>query len=204
MTRLSGQLRSQADDVEKETLECLIGDIHAKIEILQIVTDPTSAKPETAIPRKSSHERRLTPKMLELKKQEASQRESKFLTLYERWKEQVQVTCTKLKDECSDQELSGMMDAVEGVEIQIRDVYENIQSQLAPPNQLRRKMDSGTAVMQDLMGLMKCMSEVGLEEFDAKAENARLHMMLDKEYAQSVFGSTLLKTIALVQAVQIN
>lgn len=38
------------------------------------------------------------------------------------------------------------------------------------------------------------MSEVGQEEFDAKAENARLHMVLDREYALSIFGSTISKS----------
>ena len=85
MSRLSEQLKPQTDDVEKERLESLIGDIHAKIEIHQIVMmEPTSATSKTVEPRKSSRERKLTLKMLELKQQEASQRESKFIMIYER------------------------------------------------------------------------------------------------------------------------
>lgn len=41
LASLSEQLKSQTDDVEKERL-CLIG-IHAKIEILKIMIDPTAA-----------------------------------------------------------------------------------------------------------------------------------------------------------------
>ncbi|KAL6461982.1 hypothetical protein MHYP_G00301270 [Metynnis hypsauchen] len=133
--------------------------------------------------------------MLELKQQEASQRESKFILLYEQWKEQVRVTRAKLKNECCDQDLGNMMDAVEGLETQVRDVYENIRSQLAPSTEIRRKMDSCRAVTIDLMELMKVrMSEVGLEEFDTKAENTRLRMVLDREYAQSIFGTTISKS----------
>lgn len=133
--------------------------------------------------------------MLELKQQEASQKESKFITLYEKWKEQVQTSRTKLKNECSDEDFGDMMDAVEGLETQVKDAYDNIQSQSPPSTEIRRKMDSCTAVTRDLIVLMKvCMSEVGQEEFDAKAESARLHMVLDREYAQSVFGSTMTKS----------
>ncbi|XP_072911521.1 uncharacterized protein [Hemitrygon akajei] len=174
----------------KRRLESLIGDIHAKIEIHQIaMMEPTSATSRRVEPRKSSRERKLTPKMLELKQQEASQRESKFIKLNESWKEQVRATPTKLKGECSEQDLGGMM------ETQVRDVFENIRSQSAPSTEIRRKIDSCTAVTTDLMGLVKVrMSEAGQEEFDAKAENARLHMLFDKEYAQSISGTTISKS----------
>ena len=74
-----------------------------------------------------------------------------------------------------------MMDAVEGLENQVKDAYENIRLQLAPPHPIRRKIDSCVAVTVDLMGLLKVrMSEVGLEEFNEKGENARFHMVLDR------------------------
>ncbi|KAL1276825.1 hypothetical protein QQF64_036448 [Cirrhinus molitorella] len=127
----------------------------------------------------------------ELKQQEISQNESKFIKLYENWKEQVKATRTKLKSECSDQDLSDLMDSVEEMETQVKNVYELIRSQSVPSTEIRRKMDSCTAVTADIMGLMKVrMSEVGQEEFDVKAENARIHMVLDKEYAQSIFSTT--------------
>lgn len=196
MTRLCEQLKSPVDEGEKERLEALVGDIHAKIETFQIATmETTSTSSRKDEPRKSSRERKLTPKMLELKHQEISQRENKFIKLYESWKEQVRATRIKLKDQCSDHDLSDMMDTVEGLETQVKDVYEIIRSQSAPSTEIRRKLDSCTAVTTDLLGLMKVrMSEVGQEEFDAKAENARLHMVLDREYAQSIFGSIISKS----------
>ena len=66
----------------------------------------------------------------------------------------------------------------------MRDAYENVRSQSAPSTEIRWKVH---------------MSEVGLEEFDAKAENARLHLVLDKEYAQSIFGSSGTKTTVCSQ-----
>ncbi len=70
--------------------------------------------------------------MQELKQQEVSQKESKFLKLYESWKEEVKATRTKLKGECSDQDLSDLMDSVEGMEIQVKNVNELIRSQSVP------------------------------------------------------------------------
>ncbi|XP_067380798.1 uncharacterized protein [Channa argus] len=196
LSKLYEQLKSQADVGEKEKLESLISDIHAKIETHQTaMRETTSASSRTVEPRKSSRERKLTPKMMELKQQEISQMESKFIKLYESWKEQVRTTRIRLKDECSDHELGNMMDAVEDLETQVRDVYESIRSQSAPSTEIRRKMDSCTAVTTDIMGLLKVrMSEVGQDEFDAKAENTRLHMVLDREYAQSVFGTIISKS----------
>ncbi|KAG7496410.1 hypothetical protein JOB18_018512 [Solea senegalensis] len=190
LSRLKERLTLQTDEIEIERLESLIGDIHARIQIQNVSqSEPTfTSKVE---PRKSSRDRRLTPKMLELKQQEASQRESKFVILYDKWKGQIKDTRSSLKDECSDKDLCHMMDAVEELETQVKDAYGNIRLVSAPSTDIRRKMDSCTAVTADVMALMKVrMSEVGLEEFDAMAENARLHMVLDREYAKSIFSTS--------------
>lgn len=105
------------------------------------MVEPVFTSYQTVETRKSAKERRLIPTMLELKQQEASQRESKFTTLYEKWKEQVKTSCTKLKVECSDEVLGDMMDAVEGLETQVKDAYGKIQSHSAPCTEFRRKMD---------------------------------------------------------------
>ncbi|XP_056597979.1 uncharacterized protein LOC130433119 [Triplophysa dalaica] len=162
-----------------------------ELETIQEVEKGSTSAPSKKEPRKSSRERKLTEKMLELKQQEISQKEIKWIKLYESWKDQAKDTRVKIKDECSEEDLSKMMDAVEGLETQVKEMYETIRSQTAPSTEIRRKMDSCTAVTADLMRLLKVrMCEVGLEEFDATGENARIHMVLDKEYANSIFGST--------------
>lgn len=47
--------------------------------------------------RKSSRERRLTPKMQELKDQELTQKEKRFKATYEKWKSNVRDIRTRLK-----------------------------------------------------------------------------------------------------------
>lgn len=129
-----------------------------------------SAASNMVEPMKSLRERKLTPKMLELKQNEVSQRENKFIMLYESVKNQIRVIRTSLKDERSDKDLCNMMDAVEELETQVRDAYENICSQSAPSTEDRRNMDSSTAVIADLMKLMKFrMMELGQEEFNPEA-----------------------------------
>lgn len=170
---LTKRLKSQFDEAEKERLESLLGDIHAEIEILKIMGDEPISH-QTVKPRKSFRERKLTPKMLELKEQETSQKESKFGKLYEKRKDQAKTARTNLKNECSDKELSNMMDDVEGLEKQVKEAYENVRSHSTPSTEITRKMYSCTAVTEDLMGLMKVrMSEVGLEDFDYNSERAQ-------------------------------
>ncbi len=43
-------------------------------------------------------------------------------TCYESWKEEVKATRSKLKGECSDQDLSDLMDSIEGMESQVKNV----------------------------------------------------------------------------------
>lgn len=198
LMKLNERLKSQIDEAEIEKLETLIDDIHAKIQIQKVsITEPTS-KVE---PRKSSRERKLTPKMQGLKQQETSQKENKFATLYDKWKEKIKAARSSLKNECTDNDLCCMMDAVEKLEAQLKEVYKNIRVQSAPSTDIRRKMDSCTAVTADVMVLLKVrMSEVGQEDFDAKLENARLHMMLDREYAQSIFSASVPKSVCSHQS----
>lgn len=74
---------------------------------LQFRMEPDSAPSIALEQRESVRERKLTPKMLELK-QETCQKESKFIKLYEHWKEE-------LKNERKENNLAHMMDAVEGL-----------------------------------------------------------------------------------------
>lgn len=93
---------------------------------------------------------------------------SKFIMLYESWKEQVRAA--RAKDECSDQDLGDMMDAAEQLVTQVRDVYENIRpSQSAPFTEIRRKMDSCSNNRFD-----GATSEVEREEFEAENTQSKL------------------------------
>lgn len=89
-----------------------------ELETIQVEKGSTSA-PSKKEPKKS-RERKLTEKMLDLRQQEISQKEIKWIKLYESWKDQTKDTRVKLKDECSEENLGKMMDAVEGLETRMK------------------------------------------------------------------------------------
>lgn len=72
-----------------------------------------------------------------------------------------------------------------------------MQHQAAPSQEIRRKIDACSAVTADLVKLMRVrLVEHGME-FDADAERARLRLLLDNEYARSIYGSTVSKATVL-------
>ncbi len=146
--------------------------------------------------RQSSRERHLTPKMQELKEQELSQKE-KFKSVYEKWKIQVRDGRTTLKHECSESELYDMMDVVEKLDSELKDLYDSIRLQTAPSQEIRRKVDTCSAITADLLGLMRIRLTEEEEEFNAEAEKSRLCMLLNSEYARSIYGSTVSRATAL-------
>lgn len=129
--------------------------------------------------------------MQELKAQELVQRERKFKSAYENWKIHVRDVRLKLKHECSESDLCDMMDGVEKKESELKDLYDNMRLQAVPSQEIRRKIYACSAVTADLMKIMRVrLVEDGME-FDAEAEKARLRMLLDCEYARSIYGSTV-------------
>ncbi|XP_051939800.1 uncharacterized protein LOC127612976 [Hippocampus zosterae] len=140
--------------------------------------------------RKSSRLRHLTPKMQELKEKEFIQKEGKLNVTYDKWKSLVRETRRKLKQWCPEQDMYDMMDEVEKLEGEIKEIYDSVRSRTTPSQELRRKVDSCAAATADLLQVMRIRLTEYEEDFDAVAENAKLHMLLDNEYARSIYGST--------------
>lgn len=129
-------------------------------------------------PRKSSRDRRPTHKMIELIEQESIQKERKFNSVYEKWKTQVKNARTNLKQACSESDLYDMMDVVEELESELKELYDYIRLKNAPSQEIRRKIDASVAVTADLLGLMRVRLIEGEENFDGEAERARLRMLI--------------------------
>ncbi|KAL7880982.1 hypothetical protein SRHO_G00032360 [Serrasalmus rhombeus] len=89
---VNDQLKAQCDDVEHERLESFTADSQANLEVDEMAKVEPHTASETVEPRKSTRKRKFTTKMLELKEQEAFQRESRFIKLYERWTDQVRAS----------------------------------------------------------------------------------------------------------------
>lgn len=80
-------------------------DGHSHPDVMSEVQDAVDLEEEKSVVseksetkrRKSSRERRLTPKMQELKDQELTQKEKRFKATYEKWKSNVRDIRTRLK-----------------------------------------------------------------------------------------------------------
>lgn len=190
-------LVSDTEPEETEKSPNVMKDKHPETDVTDTEPrEPGPSKTKQDNTRKSSRERRLTPKMLELKQQESAQKERKFRSVYDKWKTQAKEVRSKLKSECSESDLYNMMDAVEKLETEMKELYENIRHDITPSQEIRRKIDACTAVSSDLLGLMRVRLSEEEEDFDADAEKARLRMLLDNEYAKSIYGSSTSKSIA--------
>ena len=128
--------------------------------------------------------------MAALKAQEQEKRESKFTMQYEKWKQRAKNIRTKLKEPCGEEELTDMMESLEQGESQVVQIFNNLREHGAPPQPIKRKMDTFTAVTADIMNLLHHrMAEGDDDDWDYAAERARLHVILDKDYAKSVYST---------------
>ncbi|XP_041434751.1 uncharacterized protein LOC121399034 [Xenopus laevis] len=183
-------LKSETDPEEIERINCDIKKYLSKIENLEAdLRDSKAVSEQRSQLRQSSHERRPTPKMLEYMQQEAAQRERKFNQMYIKWKTHTNEVRMKLKQECAEDELSNMMDAVEKHELDMKTIYDELRSYTAPSQDIKRKIDTCTAITADLLGLMRIRS---IEtDFDVETERTRLLELYKRDYAKSVYGSTV-------------
>lgn len=156
----------------------------------------SAAVVQTSETRRSSRDKRLTLKMQELKDQEFGQKEKRFKSAYEKWKVKVREVRSELKSLCSEETLFELMDTVEKGQAELRELYDGIRNIMAPSQEIKRKIDACTAVTADLLKLMGVRLTEDDMGFDAEAEKARLRMLLDNEYAQSIYGSTVSKVTA--------
>ncbi len=156
----------------------------------------TPASPEDTEQR-SKRDRRPTERMQAFQDQENQKRESKFQKAYDRWKTQMRETRIRLKQECDEEELVALIENVESSESAVLHVYNDVRNHGIPTQETKRRMDACSAVTRDVTSLLQHrLTEVG-EEWNDQEERQRLHSLLDREYAQSIYGSLLNHSIAV-------
>ncbi|XP_068136058.1 uncharacterized protein [Hyperolius riggenbachi] len=183
-------LEAETDPEEIERINCDIKEYLSKIENLEAeLRESQAVSEQIGQLRQSSRERRPTPKMLDYMQQEAAQRERKFNQMYIKWKTHTNEVGMKLKLECAEDELSNMMDAIQKHELDMKTMYDELRSHTAPSQDIKRKIDTCIAITADLLGLMRIRS---IEtDFDAETERTRLLQLYKRDYAKSVYGSTV-------------
>ncbi len=165
----------------KETIkskEQMLADLQCKV---QSITDEPRCSECTKMP---------TEKMLAYQKEEVSKKQKRLTGLYEQWKIQARETRVKLKSDITEAQMSSPADILEKGKDDIMKLYTELRDHVTPTTDLRRKTDACEAVTSDII---KIIHErlTGIDgEFDAEHERCRLHELLDRDYALSIYGST--------------
>lgn len=81
-----------------------------------------------------------------------------------------------------------MMDTIEELESNMKRLYNDIRQKTTPNQEIRRKVDACIAVTVDLLGLMR--TRLVEDEFDAELEKSKIRLLLNRDYARSIYGST--------------
>lgn len=105
--------------------------------------------------RRTDRQRQLTEKMRDFKQTEITSKERKFMSTYLNFKAEIQLTRSKLKEECSKAELAEMIKSVEKCELDLQQDYVALRALTTPSQDMRRKMDSCTSVSAEMMILLK-------------------------------------------------
>ena len=88
--------------------------------------------------------------------------------------------------------MGNLLDELQRLESLVSQEYDTIRKQTTPQHDLKRRMDSCTAVTHDIVSLIQHrISEVG-DPWDDHAEHHRLYILFDQQYAHSAYGSTIL------------
>nr|XP_029136981.1 ELKS/Rab6-interacting/CAST family member 1-like [Labrus bergylta] len=189
--QLQEQLETELEDSERQEIETRVGEICADLEIQKIGLFQPPSQVETEV-RRSEREKHPTEKMLEFKRTEITKKERKFMSRYVNFKAEVQLTRSKLKEECSKTELSEMFKSVEKCESELKQEYESLRALTMPSQDIRRKMDSCTSVTTEITLLLKSRyADVDIKEFDSSAVKESLLQLLQREDAKSIYGSTV-------------
>lgn len=141
-------------------------------------------------PRRSGRVRNPTERMLAYHKEEAHKKEKRLTHIYEQWKTQARKVREQLKANIHESDIAALIDTLEEGKNSVINIYMEVRAHLTPSSETRRCIDACEAVTKDIV-------KIGLErisgidgEFDSEAVKQRLHELLDRDYACSIYGST--------------
>ena len=111
-----------------------------------------------------------------------------FEDTYLSWKRGIQNMRISLRNELSEDALGEIMDIIEALRDHVIHAFERLPS--SARQIVRRRVDTCMANTDNLISLAHVrMSEVDIVPWDQEGETARIRMILDTEYARSVYGS---------------
>ncbi|KAK0147947.1 hypothetical protein N1851_012313 [Merluccius polli] len=140
--------------------------------------------------RRSGRLRNPTEKMLAFHKEEAHKKEKRLTHIYEQWKIQARKAREQLKLNIPESDIATLIDTLEEGKNCVINLYIEIRAHLTPSNETRRRIDACEAVTRDIVKIaLERISGID-GEFDSEAVKQRLHELLNRDYAHSIYGST--------------
>lgn len=112
-----------------------------------------------------------------------------FNTTYNKWKEGMKTARSELKRQLGEEELAEIIERSRMLEKTVSGSFNQLTQTQVPDQITRQRMDSCSANTKNLVALAQTkMAEVDIEQWDDEAEQARLHNMLDVDYAKSLYS----------------
>ncbi|XP_060762593.1 uncharacterized protein LOC132871953 isoform X2 [Neoarius graeffei] len=178
----------------KETEEQMPGsqhkvqDFQSELHSVAVVSETPGLK-EPEGPRRSEHARNPTEKMRALQDEEAKRKEKWLLSMYKKWKLDMCKARDQLKTYMSESELWPLIEELKKVKEDIMNLYFGIRDLATPSTGVRRRVDTCESVTTEIVTIAygRAIDEEG--EFNEDMERRRLHELLHRDYAKSVYGS---------------
>jgi len=140
--------------------------------------------------RRSGRLRNPTEKMLAFHKEEAHKKEKRLTHIYEQWKTQARKAREQLKVNIPQSDIAALIDTLEDGKNNVIDMYMEIRAHLTPSSETRCRVDACEAVTRDIVKIaFERISGID-GEFDSEEVKQRLHELLQRDYAHSIYGST--------------
>lgn len=132
-----------------------------------------------------------TEKMLAFQEEEAQKREKRLIHLYEQWKIQARNSRDQLKLDIPENQIVAFIDTLEKKRDDVINIYVKIRDQFTPSSEIRRRIDACEAVTKNIFKIAYERISGIDGDFDREAVKQRLRELLDRDYARSIYGSTV-------------
>ncbi|KAI3351063.1 hypothetical protein L3Q82_005630 [Scortum barcoo] len=176
----SGNVRESGDQITEQEQHGLT-DVRSKLQ--------KDSVPPEYLRRSERTFRNPTEKMRVLQNDEAKKGEKRFLSMYEKWKFQVREARNQLKSYMPETELWTLVEDLKKIKEDIMNAYSEIRDLITPSTDIRRRVDTCESVTKEIISIAYSRAIDDENEFDEGQERSRLHDLLHRDYAKSVYGS---------------
>ena len=158
-------------------------------DIPRAETEEPQAEMIDSTKRKSSRERTTTSKMNEYLKEEVAKRGKQFDSRYQAFKVILKVSRNAAKKDLEEKEILAHQTAIDSELEKLSTIYDEIRKLEMPSQHLRQMMDAAAALAGDMRRVLQELLIV--DDMSEKGRKYLLRQPLRRDYAHSVYGSTV-------------